>query len=174
MRARRLTRTLVLATLFAVTLIGVGSCALNPASTPPVAGQSTAPPLDTQDPWARFYRYRAFAAWSCAKSEPIVFVRVDIRMTPEEQLAVLRHEAAHVQMMLSLPDCKSFQTWASDAENRLTMEALGACAQVRQEVKDGSHPLAARARAASALAYSYGFRVSHERAYRRLMAVCPA
>lgn len=166
-------RVVILITFFTVALIGVSSCASRaPAS--PAAGHSTAPPNDAQDPWEELYRYRAFVYWSCSEPAPIAFVRVDLQLSLDEQIETLKHEKNHDDFMRSFGSCGAFHEWVSDSENRLTMEALGACAAIRHRVASGGHPEAARARAVANLAYSYGFTVSYERAQRRLDAVCPS
>lgn len=129
-----------------------------------------------------FYGVHGFTLWSCNKAEPIWFPRDQLVMTddPRDLRAVAVHEESHKAFMLSLPGCEYYHDWVADAENRLTLEAVALCAEVRQRVKDG-HPdpdgmvnrsAQTLARRLAAINTDSTVTYTHDRVMARVKAVC--
>lgn len=127
---------------------------------------------DRPDPADDLYRYNGFTVWSCNKDKPVWFIRGGDRDSTSVR-ATVAHERSHAAFMASFPSCEAYKEWRANPENQLTLEALGACAALRQMVRDGQPTTRALAYFARTLAIGYGIPdLTPKRARQRIAAVC--
>lgn len=76
-----------------------------------------------------------YVQWDCKDPKPRAWIREDILGTHQEA-GIRAHERSHVAVILAVSggDCRVWQGWRMSKTNRLALEALGYCAQVKAEV----------------------------------------
>lgn len=116
-----------------------------------------------------------YVEWDCRNPRPYAWIRDDVLDTPIEA-GIRAHERSHVAVILAVSggDCRRWQGWRASTANRLALEAMGFCAQVRAETPTRwSSTLQGAAYYGAWLAHPYyGFGITPEQAAELIALAC--